>query len=127
MTKVSNKFIWLALGLGVIAFALRSRAELSEAQARAYVAQGVKVVDVRTAQEFANSSITNVINIPLDEVKTTFVARFTNKSEMILLHCRTGRRSGIAENELRELGYTNVFNIGSFERAQSIISADERK
>mgnify|MGYP000911723466 CR=1 FL=1 len=127
MTKVSNKLIWLALGLGVIAFALRSRAELSEAQARAYVAQGVKVVDVRTAQEFANSSITNVINIPLDEVKTTFVARFTNKSEMILLHCRTGRRSGIAENELRELGYTNVFNIGSFERAQSIISADERK
>jgi rhodanese-related sulfurtransferase len=56
-----------------------------------------------------------------------FSTLVTNKSDVVLLHCRTGRRSGLAETELRALGYTNVFNIGSFERAQKILTMDERK
>lgn len=119
----TNHFLLLALVLTGIVFTLSVRAELTELEARAHVAQGAKVVDVRTVQEFSSKSITNVINIPLDEVRTTFVARFTNKADVVLLHCRTGRRSGIAAKELRELGYTNVFNIGGFERAKSILSA----
>jgi phage shock protein E len=126
MKYAPNKFVWLALGLGLLAFALRSRADLSETQARAYVAQGAKVVDVRSVQEFETRRLTNVINIPLDLVKARFPAQFTNKSEVILLHCRTGRRSGIAEKELRELGYTNVFNIGTFEQAQKILATPSK-
>jgi len=102
--------------------ATRAKAELSEAEARAYLKQGALVVDVRTAEEFKTQSLTNVINIPLDEVKTKFPTVVTNKSDIVLLHCRSGRRSGMAETELRALGYTNVFNIGSFDRAKKILS-----
>jgi phage shock protein E len=99
-----------------------TRAELSEAKAREYVKNGARVVDVRTVEEYKTKNLTNVVNIPLDVVKTKFPTIITNKSELVLLHCRTGRRSGIAETELRALGYTNVFNIGSFEKAQKILT-----
>jgi len=108
-------------------FGCNARAELSEAEAREYLKRGALVVDVRTVEEFQTKSLTNVINIPLDEVKTKFPTVVTNKSDVVLLHCRSGRRSGTAETELRALGYTNVFNIGSFEKAQKILTADGRK
>jgi phage shock protein E len=116
----------LALFGVVAAIALLSanaRGELSAAEAREYLKRGALVVDVRTVAEFQAKSLTNVINLPLDEVKTKFPALVTNKSDVVLLHCRTGRRSGIAERDLRALGYTNVFNIGSFEQARKIVAA----
>ena len=98
-----------------------ARAELSEAEAREHLKRGALVVDVRTVEEFKAQSLTNVINIPLDEVKTKFPTVVTNKSDVVLLHCRSGRRSGIAVGQLRTLGYTNVFNLGSFEKAGKIL------
>ena len=37
------------------------------------------------------------------------------------IHCRSGRRSGLAEQQLRSLGYTNAFNIGSYEQAEEVV------
>lgn len=108
-------------------FGFNARAELSEAEAREYLKRGALVVDVRTVAEFQTKSLTNVINIPLDEVKTKFPTVVTNKSDVVLLHCRSGRRSGIAVGQLRTLGYTNVFNIGSFEKARKVLTAEDRK
>jgi len=102
-------------------FRCNANAELSEAEARAHLKRGALVVDVRTVEEFSAKHLTNVVNIPLAEVKEKFPTVVTNKSDVVLLHCRTGRRSGIAETELRALGYTNVFNIGSFEQAQKVL------
>ncbi len=102
------------------------RAELSESRAREYLNRGARVVDVRTVEEFNARSLTNAVNIPLAQVKQKFPTLVTNQSEVVLLHCRTGRRSGIAEKELRELGYTNVFNIGSLERARKISAGGSR-
>lgn len=113
--------------IGILAvWSSRARGELSEAEAREYVKRGALIVDVRTVEEFNARRLTNVVNIPLAEVKEQFPKVVTNKSDVVLLHCRTGRRSGIAESELRALGYTNVFNIGSFERAGKICSAAGR-
>lgn len=108
-------------------FGFNARAELSEAEARQHLKRGALVVDVRTVQEFQTKRLTNVVNLPLDQVKEKISTVVTNKSDVVLLHCRTGRRSGLAETELRALGYTNVFNIGSFEKAQKILTAAERK
>jgi phage shock protein E len=106
----------------VALFGVNARAELSEAEAREYLKRGALVVDVRTVAEFTTKSLTNVINIPLDEVKTKFPTMVTNKSDVVLLHCQSGRRSGLAVGQLRTLGYTNVFNIGSFEKAEKILT-----
>ena len=109
------------VAISLTGLAFNAAAELSEAEAREYLKRGAPVVDVRTAEEFAAKRLTNTINIPLDDVKTRFPVTFTNKSEAILLHCRSGRRSGIAVGQLRTLGYTNVHNLGSYEQAQKAL------
>jgi phage shock protein E len=117
------KITWPAAALLVAGLAFKAGAELSEAEARDLLKRGAIVVDVRTVEEFNAKRLTNVINIPVAEVKEKLPTVVTNKSDVVLLHCRTGRRSGIAETELRAMGYTNAFNIGSFERAENILKA----
>lgn len=113
--------------IGILAvWSSQARGELSESEAREYVKRGARIVDVRTVEEFNAKRLTNAVNIPLAEVKEQFPRVVTNKSDVVLLHCRTGRRSGIAESELRALGYTNVFNIGSLERADKVLKAAGR-
>jgi rhodanese-related sulfurtransferase len=120
----NHKLIPVVIGVAMLVALLpaNTQAELSEAKAREHLQNGARVVDVRTVEEYKSKSLTNVVNIPLDVIKTKFPTIITNKSELVLLHCRTGRRSGLAETELRALGYTNVFNIGSFEKAQKILA-----
>ena len=110
----------------VAGFTFKAGAEMSEAEAREYLKRGALVVDVRTVEEFNTRHLTNVVNIPLAELKDKLPGVVTNKSQVVLLHCRTGRRSGIAESELRALGYTNAFNIGAFERAGKIVATPSR-
>jgi phage shock protein E len=94
---------------------------LSQEDALKKLHAGALLIDVRTTEEFKSNSLSSVINIPLDVIKTGITNYVTNKSQVILLHCRSGRRSGIAEEELRSLGYTNTFNIGSFEQAKKVV------
>ncbi len=126
MKKLQSIVARFVVAIPVVLFGCHARAELSEAEARDQVKRGALVVDVRTVEEFKARSLTNVINIPLAEVKVKFPKVVTNRSDVVLLHCRSGRRSGTAETELRALGYTNVFNIGSFERAEKILKAAGR-
>lgn len=121
--KHLKSILTTAIAALVTVFGFNARAELSEAEAREYLKRGALVVDVRTVEEFKAKSLTNVINLPLDEVKAKFPTVVTNKSDVVLLHCRSGRRSGIAVGQLQTLGYTNVFNIGSFEKAEKILGA----
>ncbi len=116
-----------SLAAAVTLFGCNAQAELSEAEARDYLKRGALVVDVRTIEEFQTKRLTNVINIPLDEVKTKFPAVVTNKGDVVLLHCRSGRRSSTAVGQLRTLGYTNVFNLGSFEQARKVLTPEDRK
>jgi len=113
----------LAFALSMV---LPAGAEIPEAAAKEYAKKGALVVDVRTVEEFNARRLTNAINIPVADVKVKFPKVVTNKTDVVLLHCRSGRRSGIAETELRAMGYTNVFNIGSYERAEKILKAAGR-
>jgi phage shock protein E len=110
-----------AAGIGA-ALVFQARAELPDEKARKHLERGALVVDVRTIGEYQSRNLAGVTNIPLADLKEKFPRAVTNKSSVVLLHCRTGRRSGIAERELRALGYTNTFNIGSFEKAERILS-----
>jgi phage shock protein E len=100
--------------------ACRTNAVPTVAGAEELLKNGAPVIDVRTAGEFKARHLPGAINIPLDEVKVKIPLQFTNKSQVLLLHCRSGRRSGIAERKLREMGYTNSFNIGSFQQAEKV-------
>ena len=114
----------LAVGLFIFVLKMKASGVLPLATAREHLKRGALLVDVRTVAEFNAKHLTNAVNIPLDDIQLTLPKRVPDKGQVILLHCRSGRRSGIAEQQLRGLGYTNVFNVGSFEQAEKLVKSD---
>ena len=119
----------LLLFIGVIlavALKLKAGPVLPVATAREHLKKGALLVDVRTVEEYNARHLTNAVNIPLDQIKDALPRRVPNKSRLLLLHCRSGRRSGIAEQELRAVGYTNAFNLGTYEQAEKIVEGGSK-
>ena len=70
------------------------------------------IIDARTEEEFAEGHIENAILIPEYEIATRAEKELPDKEQLILVYCRSGRRSKIASEELVKLGYTNVKEFG---------------
>ena len=70
------------------------------------------ILDVRTMEEFSESHIEGAILIPDYEINEKAEETLTDKNQLILVYCRSGRRSKSAAAELADLGYTNVKEFG---------------
>ena len=70
------------------------------------------IIDARTTEEFAEGHIADAILIPEYEIAARAEKELPNKDALILVYCRSGRRSKIASEELIKLGYTNVKEFG---------------
>ena len=70
------------------------------------------IIDARTEEEFAEGHIKNAILIPEYEIAERAEKELHDKDALILVYCRSGRRSKIASEELVKLGYTNVKEFG---------------
>ena len=70
------------------------------------------ILDVRTEEEFASGHIKDAILIPDYEIAAKAESIITDKEQLILVYCRSGRRSKLAAAELVNLGYTNVKEFG---------------
>ena len=70
------------------------------------------ILDVRTEEEFADGHIENAILIPDYEIITKAEEILKDKNQLILVYCRSGRRSKNASQILVNLGYTNVKEFG---------------
>ena len=70
------------------------------------------IIDARTEEEFAEGHIENAILIPEYEIPNRAEEELPDKEQLILVYCRSGRRSKIASEELVKLGYTNVKEFG---------------
>ena len=73
---------------------------------------GYTIIDARTEEEFAEGHIENAILIPEYEIAKRAEKELPDKEQLILVYCRSGRRSKIASEELVKLGYTNVKEFG---------------
>ncbi len=118
---MNKLFLLLTAAILGLMLELQAAPVLPEASARDYLKNGALVIDVRTAGEFQAGHLTNAINIPLNELKGKLPRQIPDKSKVLLLHCQSGRRSSLAETQLRTMGYTNAFNLGSYGRAESIL------
>ena len=74
--------------------------------------QKVIVVDVRTLEEYNEGHIPNAISVPLETIENEAEAKLKNQDALILVYCRSGRRSREAALKLIEKGYTNVIDFG---------------
>lgn len=70
------------------------------------------IIDARTEAEYAEGHIPGAILIPEYEISEQAETKLPDKDELILVYCRSGRRSKIAAEELVKLGYTNVKEFG---------------
>jgi rhodanese-related sulfurtransferase len=70
------------------------------------------ILDVRTEEEFAQGHIKGAILIPDYEIGARAERELKDKDQLILVYCRSGRRSKNAAGELAALGYTNVKEFG---------------
>ncbi len=80
------------------------------ATAKALVDAGARVVDVRTPEEFASGHVPGAVNVPYDEIAGR-LSEVGPKDAPVIVYCRSGRRSGIAAEELKKAGYTKVFDL----------------
>ena len=107
----------------VAAFLLYTRSGvISVKDARSYLKKGALVIDVRTAGEFVAGHLPVAVNLPLSEIESNWSRRIKNKNQVLLLHCQSGARSGAAKVKLTALGCPNVFNLGSYARAERIVA-----
>lgn len=114
--------IAIIVGLVVVAFLIVKRMSfVSEEAARKHLAQGALVIDVRSPEEFRGGHVPDAINLPLGELRDSLPRRVKDKNQVLLLHCLSGGRSGIAKGQARGLGYPNAFNLGSYARAEKIV------
>ena len=70
------------------------------------------ILDARSPDEFAEGHIPGAINVPNEEIGTAEIAELPDKSQLILVYCRSGRRSKEAAGKLAKLGYTNIVEFG---------------
>lgn len=102
-------------------FALKRASFVSSDKARQLLRQGAIVVDVRNPGEFNSGHVPGALNVPLGSLSAEVPKRFPDKNQVLLLHCLSGARSGIARQQLKHLGYANAFNLGSYSRADTIV------
>jgi len=70
------------------------------------------ILDVRTDEEYNAGHIKGALLIPDYEIKEKASSMLTDKDQLILVYCRSGRRSKNVSKDLAELGYTNVKEFG---------------
>ena len=85
---------------------------MEEAVAMMGEESGYIVLDVRTAEEFAEKHIPGAINVPNEEIGTAEIPELPDKAQLILVYCRSGNRSKQAAAKLAALGYTNITEFG---------------
>ncbi len=70
------------------------------------------ILDVREQSEYDEGHIPGAIVIPHTEIEDKAPEMLPDKDKLILVYCRSGRRSKIAAESLVKMGYTNVKEFG---------------
>ena len=121
MLKINKRFLiallTFALPFGCVGCSDGGSAtyeQISGAEAKVLMdsESGYIIIDARTQEEYDQGHIPGAILIPEYEIAERAEKEFPDKSQLILVYCRSGRRSKIAAEELVKLGYTNVKEFG---------------
>ena len=70
------------------------------------------VLDVRRPDEYVSGHIPGAVCLPNENIGTEMPAELPDPDQVILVYCRTGRRSKEASQKLADMGYTNVYEFG---------------
>jgi phage shock protein E len=107
---------WVVLG-GVFAglMLFKRLGQIAPDKAKALVAGGAKLVDVRSPAEFSMGHIPGAVNVPLQELSSR-ASSLGAKDGPVILYCASGTRSAMGRSVLKGQGFTQVFNLGAMSR-----------
>jgi phage shock protein E len=114
--------ILVVIGIVLLFVGIKQLGSISPEAARKHLRQGAKVIDVRSPQELQSGHLPGAVNIPGSAIEAHIARYAPNKETVLLLHCLSGGRSGLAVQMLKKLGYKNAFNLGSYGRAEKIVT-----
>ena len=77
-------------------------------------ANGGVFVDVRSAEEFAEKSVSGSVNIPVDDIQEGLASY--SKDTVLIFYCASGTRANEAVKKAKDMGFTNVYNLGSIKK-----------
>ena len=114
-------WIWIVVVV-ILAFIFLRRGGMAPPETVAALLKlNPKIIDVRTTEEFRDGHLDAAIHIPLADLVRKIGQQAPDKGQPLLLHCRSGARSGAGKKLLEQQGYTNVHNLGSLARARALL------
>lgn len=88
---------------------LPASGDVSNAEAKALIKRGARIVDVRTPEEFEAAHIPGAENVPMDQIAAQ--AQSWDKTKPVLLYCATGERSTYVFQQLAQAGFQHLYNL----------------
>ena len=71
------------------------------------------LVDVREKDEYDESHLEGAVNIPYTEIVDKIEDYVADKDSVVIVYCKSGKRSSIAANSLKDAGFTKIYDLGS--------------
>jgi phage shock protein E len=119
-----SRLTWIMIGTVIAAFLIFKQVNAVKPEtAREWLKKGAMVIDVRSEAEFQEKHLPRTVNVPLGRLRDEIARVAPNKEQPLLLHCLSGTRSAAGEDTLKKMGYRNVFNLGSYSRAEEVLGA----
>ena len=84
------------------------------------IKDGAFLVDVRTPGEFSTGSVRGAVNIPLDKLPSQ-LSKFKNRKNIVVF-CLSGGRSSQAKSILKQNGFQNVVNGGTWQNVNQVVN-----
>ena len=107
-------FAVAVVGLLIIVRIIKSMRRISPKKALELQGSGASIVDVRKPSEYYAGHIKGAVNIPLGNISKA--TKRINKDTDVIVYCLSGARSGSAVRQLKSMGYTKVYDLGSIGR-----------
>ena len=109
---MSQPIYLVVIVLVFVGFWWLKRPNVTGEEARKLVGDGARLVDVRSAGEFASGHIDGAVNIPVDQLGSQLGA-LGSKDAPIVVYCASGTRSAMAARTLKGKGFAGVRNLGA--------------
>ena len=77
----------------------------------------LRLIDVRTPEEFASGFIAGAVNIPVDQLSQRL--NEVPQDEPVVVYCHSGNRSHQASQILEDAGYSQVYDLGGISQWQA--------
>lgn len=83
------------------------------------------LIDVRSAEEFAEGALPGAMRICHEDIAAQIHTISPDKNRPLVLYCRSGRRSALAQQSLEGLGYRQVINAGAYDDLLPLLESKE--